>query len=196
MFADFIRKVGGMISWFGCSFCWEVSQFFFFFPKHAKAMLLGRRETDFTLHMKSQQGADKADRCGCPLYLLKTINPHPSLPQWLLFGPLSGSSAGRQKDEGGKMWKDAAGLFGHFTNRCIFFSCDPQGAAYHLPTTRKHCSLCHNKEHNTENKVRAGLPHTVPGHMFWPLHSVQIASGFVMYKNSEYVPPRVFYLPD
>lgn len=71
--------------------------------------------------MEYQWGLYEADRWHCPLYLQKTINPQPSLPWWLLFGPVSAAQAWWRIGE--RMWNDSAGVY--FAHLDIFFSCDP-----------------------------------------------------------------------
>ncbi len=136
-----------MNSGFGCLFCWEASHSvlaleLFFSPEcrptHS-SQLVGRKGTDFTQHMESQWGTNKADRWYCPLYLQKTINPHSSPSWWLVWTGVSSTQRRRTRE------KRCSWTLWHFLllwpRRCrttIFLA------------ARKACSLCHNKEHKTE----------------------------------------------
>lgn len=91
--------------------------------------------------MEPQWVLDKAGCCYCPLYLQKTINPHSSLPWWLLVGPVIAAQGSKRLES--KSWKN-------LKSRQFLLLWPRRGFAIISLAAGTCCSFCHNKQSKTE----------------------------------------------
>lgn len=94
-----------------------------------------------------------------------------------------------RKYKGARMGKESLKRYSrtlHFSHHSIHLSLwhTKSSVTNFSGEQEKPAHFCHNKEQQTETEWVRGHTHCAPGCSQWPLHSVQMASTFISYKNS------------